>query len=393
MDNTTSGLNIFRAGTHTASDGTQHTFTADHVREIAASYDPKIAEAPLVVGHPQIDAPAYGWTQSLIERNGELYAQPAQVEPAFAELVNTGRYKKISASIYLPDTPGNPKPGQDYLKHIGFLGAAAPAVKGLRSASFAAGDGALEFSMPLAGLSSVLTDLFQRMRDYFVDRDGIEKADLIIPHWQIRSIGETANWPETHPSFSEAGSAAAPPLIRSDAMRSSQTDITPETTMSQQHNAAEFAERERKLNDQVSALDVREKALKDRETAALRADAVAFAEGLVKAGQVLPRHQAPLVELLTTLPSASPLSFSEGEQQVSKPAAAVLREFLTSLPKQVDFSEKSGAEGAALPVSFAGPPGAVVDATRAELHSKAVAYQRQHPGTAFVDAVKAVGGG
>lgn len=388
MNTTAPGLNIFAAGTHVASNGTKHTFTIDNLRDLAASYDPQLSEAPLVVGHPQLDAPAYGWTKSVVERDGHLFAEPTQVDAEFAELVNNGRYKKISASIYLPETPGNPKPGHYYLKHIGFLGAAAPAVKGLRSAQFAAGDGALEFSMPLAGLGSVLMDLFQRFRDYVVDRDGIDTADQVIPHWQIRSIGETANWPEKNQlSYAAPGSDAS--LIGAEAVNKPKP--TPEADMSQQ-DPAQFAERERQINEQKTSLDAREKALKDRETAAVRADALAFAEGLVADGKLLPRFKAPIVELLASLPGGQPLSFAEGDQQVSKAPGDIVREVLSSLPKQIDFSEKSGDAGDVGAVDFAGPVGAHVDAGRAQLHAKAIAYQRQNQGTTYLEAVKAVGG-
>lgn len=389
MNNTAPGLNIFREGTHVATDGTQHTFTTAQLRDIAASYDPQLHEAPLVVGHPTLDAPAYGWAKSIVERDGELYAEPTQVEPQFAELVNKGRFKKISASIYLPDTPGNPKPGHHYLKHVGFLGAAPPAVKGLRSAQFSAGDGALEFAAPLAGLGNVLTDLFQRVRDYVLDRDGIEKADQVIPHWQIRSIGETANWPDTYPSFAAAVDDNTPSLISTDALINPKPN--PETDMSQ-NNTAEFAEAQRKLNEQKTDLEAREKAIKDREQAALRTDAATFAESLVNDGKLLPRFKTPVVELLTSLHSGQALNFAEGGQQVSTSPAQVLRDVLTSLPKQIDFSEKSAGEFTAAPVTFAAPPGTVIDAGRAELHGKAQAYQRQHPNASFIEAVKAVGG-
>src|SRR5579883_1263984 len=140
-------LAIFRAGKHTSVDGRSVEFTPQAVREIADSYDPSALEAPLVVGHPQTDNPAYGWVKALsVDEDGTLYAEPQQVEPQFAEMVNAGRFKRISSSIYLPDSPGNPKPGRHYLKHVGFLGAAAPAVKGLPIASFAADDAALEFA-------------------------------------------------------------------------------------------------------------------------------------------------------------------------------------------------------------------------------------------------------
>ena len=70
--------------------------------------------------------------------DGVLLADPAQVDPAFAELVNDGKFKKVSACFYEADAPANPKPGSLYLRHVGFLGAQPPAIKGLKSVSFAA---------------------------------------------------------------------------------------------------------------------------------------------------------------------------------------------------------------------------------------------------------------
>ncbi|WP_237741485.1 hypothetical protein [Anabaena sp. PCC 7108] len=129
-------LEIFKAGKHTAMDGRTLSFGEGDVTASIKAYDPSIHEAPLVVGHPKADAPAYGWVKNLTGNTGLMQAIPHQVDPTFAEMVNAGRFKKISASFYTPDSPVNPVPGIYYLKHVGFLGAQAPAVKGLKSASF-----------------------------------------------------------------------------------------------------------------------------------------------------------------------------------------------------------------------------------------------------------------
>jgi hypothetical protein len=140
-------IEIFRPGSHTAMGGEELAFTAGDVAAIASSYDPETHEAPIVVGHPAHDLPAYGWVKGLAFRDGHLVAELDQVDPAFRELVQAGRYKKISASFYRPDAPANPKPGSWYLRHVGFLGAQAPAVKGLKPAQFAAEAlGVVEFS-------------------------------------------------------------------------------------------------------------------------------------------------------------------------------------------------------------------------------------------------------
>lgn len=131
---------IFKTGRHTATSGDVLDATPSLLAQIAAGYNPSLHESPAVVGHPKHDAPAYGWVRALSfdEPSGVLYADFAQVDPQFADWVAAGRYKKRSASFYTADHPSNPTPGKPYLRHVGFLGAQPPAVKGL--ADFAGTD-------------------------------------------------------------------------------------------------------------------------------------------------------------------------------------------------------------------------------------------------------------
>ena len=106
-------------------------------------------EAPIVIGHPSDNAPAYGWVSGLsFDEGAGLEAEPAQVEAQFAEMVADGRFKKVSASFYTPESASNPAPGVYYLRHVGFLGAQPPAVKGLKPVAFAEDDeGVVELPM------------------------------------------------------------------------------------------------------------------------------------------------------------------------------------------------------------------------------------------------------
>ena len=384
MNKPAAALHIFRAGKHVAADGKSYSFSEADVADLAASYDPQLSRAPLVVGHPKTDDPAYGWTGSLRFEGGNLFAEPTAVEPQFAEMVNTQRFSTISASIYLPDTPGNPTPGRHYLRHVGFLGAQAPGVKGLQRPEFAEDDQAIEFSMPIGrrvnSLGYYMKRLFQGLRDKTIETDGAEKAEQLIPQWCIDGIAEAAADDE---SLAAAFAAA---------------NNTPEIPMTQQNNgnAADFADRETQLTTRATEIEQREKALKDREDAARRTDATEFAEGLVQGGKLLPRQKAGVVELLLALPAGTTLNFSEGEGQAATDhdAPELLRTFLADLPKRVDFSEKSGGgiNDTAAPADFALPEGTTVDAGRMELHNKAVAHQKAHPGVDYMAAVKAVAG-
>ncbi len=116
------------------------SFSQSDLEAIAAAYDPRTHEAPIVVGHPKTDAPAYGWIEKVIAKADGLYAVPRQLNAEFSELVKGGAYKKISAAFYPRNASTNPKPGISYLRHIGFLGAEPPSIKGLQAIQFSEGD-------------------------------------------------------------------------------------------------------------------------------------------------------------------------------------------------------------------------------------------------------------
>lgn len=327
-------LAVFAPGTHTAMDGRTITFTPEDCIDLANSYDPSVSEAPFVIGHPSLTAPAYGWAERLEYRDGIVYAVPRQVNPAFAEAFNAGSYKKRSLSIYQPDSPGNPKPGHFYARHVGFLGAVPPGVKGLPDAQFAeaSGDnGPLEFALPWE--ADNLASLFQSIRDWVIQETTIEQADSIIPQWRIQSILDSAT--------DECKSIS--PLAYAE-----ETNVDPNKKTSSM--ATDFAEREAALAVREARLAAEEEVARTRQLKEKRTATVAFADGLVKGGSILPRQKTAIVEVLMNL-SQEPLSFSEGETTISQSPEALLREILSTKPAVVNFSEKTGTTDA--PVDFA----------------------------------------
>lgn len=127
------GLNdwveIFMGGKQIDSEGREHDGDA-MIDKAVATFDPGQHEPPAVIGHPEENAPAYAWVEDLATtfRDGVkiLLAKFKQVVPEFGQMVEQGLFKKRSASFY-PD---------GRLRHVGFLGAAAPAVKGLKDIGF-----------------------------------------------------------------------------------------------------------------------------------------------------------------------------------------------------------------------------------------------------------------
>lgn len=140
-------IKILRPGSFTSVEGVKVSFSAADLAQVAASYDAASDPAPIVVGHPKTDDPAFGWVGSLELDGDVLVARPSEIVPSLAEAVQAGHYRKISAQLYQPGDANSPKPEGWYLKHVGFLGAAAPAVKGLGQVSLAGGAGAITIEL------------------------------------------------------------------------------------------------------------------------------------------------------------------------------------------------------------------------------------------------------
>ena len=120
---------IFKTGSHTSDKGVTNNYSLEDLNFIAKSYNPDEDEAPIVVGHPADNSPAYGWISSIeVTEDGKLVADAPddKIHPDFLTAVQEGRYKKRSISL----TPDGK------LRHVGFLGGAAPAVKGLADIQF-----------------------------------------------------------------------------------------------------------------------------------------------------------------------------------------------------------------------------------------------------------------
>jgi hypothetical protein len=121
-------IEVFRAGNY----GAKGNYTVADLDRVVAAYDPTHHEAPAVIGHPETNGPAWGWVKQLQRSGDKLLATFNQVAPEFAEMVDAGRFKKRSASFYR-DPATKQVTG---LRHVGFLGAKPPDIKGLKDVQF-----------------------------------------------------------------------------------------------------------------------------------------------------------------------------------------------------------------------------------------------------------------
>ncbi len=336
---------ILKAGTFTDSAGRSHTFSETDLDAIVSGYDPAQHEAPIVIGHPKSNAPAYGWIERLKRVGDTLLAAPKALVPEFVEMVNQGLFKKRSVSLF-PDRT---------LRHVGFLGAAPPAVKGLSDVTFAQVDETIaleqdgqaafaEETPPAAAgeksprdfsdwrvpsIGRILTNL----REWLIEKFGSETADKIVSSYDL---DELKQWiPETAPA-AVAMSAAAAPEIPVDAA--------------------------------TQAENLRLKAELEKERARTRrTDAASFCEELTREGRLIPAVRADCLDLMEVLHGIGEFEFAEGgKASPLERFQALLRKF----PKAVALEEI--ARGGAATVDMTDPKAIAASAIEfQELEKKA----------------------
>lgn len=372
---------FFKPGKHRAESGDVIEFTEADVQQIVETYDPKLHEAPLVIGHPKMDAPAYGLVQSVeLAEGGITVAIPHKVHQDFADGVRDGRYSKRSASLYTPQHPNNPTPGKWYLRHIGFLGAHPPAVKGLPEVgfgeteegvvSFAVGgddDGTLQFGdyndarllRMLRGLKNLL------LGNAGFAKDAVEEA---LPEWGFEAATESAlQSDDTDSDFSEG----------------EHTAMTPEQLAQREADIAKREQAVQAKEAQFAELETREQKLTEKEQAARTAEIASFCDGLIADGKLLPAHKDGMVAFMATLPLDAAVEFGEGDQAQKKQSLDFFQDFLQTLPKQVEFAELGkGDEVPTLRHDF----GESVDEASLDVWNRAKAIQKSE-GITFSEAL------
>lgn len=319
-------IEIFKGGRQVDSSGRVHDGDAIIDRALA-NFNASEHEPPLVIGHPRDNAPAWGWVGGLraetVAGVKRLLAQPRQVAPEFAELVRLGRFKKRSASFY----------ADGRLRHVGFLGAMPPAVKGLADVAFAeGGELTFEFSDPAESLP---VRAFRRLREWLISSQGQEVADTVLPADDLNHMQTEASRPEPDvstaaPAFSEAAKSTEEPTMAENTPTFSEADLATAVAKAQDEARAQvLAEVHQREQERLAA---------ERQTAV-----TAFCEQGLEAGRIAPAWvKSGLKEFLLSLPAGSSNFGEAGE----KSPYAWFTEFLQSLPKLVEFKELAGRDNA-----------------------------------------------
>jgi hypothetical protein len=314
-------IEVFRTGKHPGSD---HLYTAADLDTMVSLYNPAAHEAPVVIGHPTGNAPAFGWVKSLCRKGSVLFAELGDLAPEFVDAWKAGRYKKRSISHY-PDLS---------LRHVGFLGAMPPVVKGLADAQFSEQPGTtIEFMESDEAYSfRNVGRLFGQVRDFLIEKFGLESADKILPKWDVDNLASTQ---ATEPAMAFAEKPANQNQGASVNLEQAlakiaqlEADLTAEKS-----NATSFSEKATAIATELSTLKAEvatgKKAARTKEFSEL-------CDKLISEGRLAPVNKPmTIVSLELAAEAGETRNFAEGE----KKPLDMIKETLTASPVVLEFSE------------------------------------------------------
>ena len=305
---------------------------------------------------------------------------PEQVDPWLKDEVRKGHYKKVSMGFY-PDLG---------IRHLGFLGAMPPAVKGLKEVRFsekAAWEIETDFQYMDYWQQETVKSIFQRMRDWMIDKFGLEEADKVIGSYDLDALKPEPK--ET--SAVAAGFSLRDPLAITQSFSSddsnkpadakamadkggkkmdvakmiadfkalilgAEKELTPPDPGGAKFTEAEVQAREAKATKDAETIAFAEvekqkkekeeaqKKLKEIETNARKAEIHSFCESLAKGEKLIPAWtKMGIEEFIFNLDSNQPIQFSEGQDKKSR--SQWFMDFLKELPKLITFSEVAGGKG------------------------------------------------
>lgn len=374
-------VEAFKVGKVTDMAGKEHDFSEADLEDLNEGIHEQLKagyQPPLVKGHPKVDDPRVGSIVDSKVEDNVLKVKLDDVSNDFAEEVKKGGFKYLSASIY-----SNLKKG---LRHLGALGAHAPAMKGMAPLCFGEGcfaevdKGVTEQDVSMFAESfawdrlvpasvferlvyrfSALGRMFRSQREQLIEKEGIEAADKVFPEYVVKDVEDAESILKDAKDFPKQT-----PPVQATAAKDAQssfgdhdetTDSAPlengeqnpqPTTPPHDEPTASIPEghssEAARLSEENAALKAENDALKADKLAAerLRAGA-AFSETLDKAiadgrcNQVLKDNLMKVFGVCQEVPVDGEGCFGEGDDRVN--IADVLAKTVAALPKIVDFGE------------------------------------------------------
>lgn len=328
-------IEVFRAGTHVDSKGVERTFIQADLDQMVANQ--AIGAAPAVLGHPKHNDPAYAWTKSVKRDGDSLFVKFGDINPAFEQAVEKKAYTNRSVSVFQDKNHGW------RIRHVGWLGAVAPALDGLKPVEFADADAdVIEFMgdddavRSLIWATQGIAGLFRGFREYLIEQSGVDVADRVVPGWQIDSLTSSAERASAALDADNDDQPAYSAPTPNGGRMATQEELD---KIKADAKAAAEAEADKKFAAQGQELSELRKQRKDERIGVV-------VNAWKAAGLVTPAEEPGLREFMGALEDqAAEISFSSAaDKEVKKAPKDWFADFVASRKPLVKLGKHSGAD-------------------------------------------------
>lgn len=381
---------FLKPGTFTAMNGKVvkiEDSTLDTIIDATKNFAYQDDDFPLVIGHPKTDSPAYGWiNKNSIVKEGDVLVALAEEDnlvPEMKEWFGKKLYKKVSVKLR-PDFS---------IAHIGFLGANPPAVTGLPAVALSENDNGIELEFAEYELAPWyfrnVSRIFRRIKNYIIEKDGLEKADALINEYEIDELSTPPRVWEKEPArnFSENENENSIINLSEEEMKSLEalqaqvTELNAKITAQSAEIASLTSEKTAVLNEANSL-----------KAAQKRSEFLSFCESNEVKNKIKDGEKAELVETLLALDAVEAFEFGEGEEKKTISPVETVKGLLKRLPDVVELGERATNSTAADDTSdvdvseFAEKN---VDPESMELHKRVIKLSKAE-NISYADALKKV---
>lgn len=351
-------------------------YTHEDLKEIANNFNLLKGEVkpPVKLGHSESqklleadDLPAGGWVTGLKVAGDKLIANISDVPRKIYELIKNRAYKRKSAEIYPQYTGADGKKYGKVLRAIAFLGSATPAINTLndllarysgdrkqkfKTYNFNKGGGEKMKTLGISVSSETFSEDFQKkfneaMKTAFGEEVAIKfEGDTETVEGLKKRIAELEKEIEDYRHHDDEEDM--------EKMKA-KYDETIKTLNETKAKLTDAEAKAAKLADTEIKLTQAQTKLQENEVKAHKAEVNTFIEKAKADGKILPKHEKLLSALLGQIDKKSVIKFmdnvkvkgadgteTEEEKEVEKTPLEMVKTFVESLPKMVEFEEISG---------------------------------------------------
>ena len=200
----------------------------------------------------------------------------------------------------------------------------------------------------------ITSSLWRRLREFFIEKFGLESADSVIPDFLVQDLEAEARRPASDdPEFTEPA------------------DEDPAMNEQQKAERDKLEQDRKKLEAEQAAFAEQQAALAKEKTELREREHATHVDGLVAKGKVAPAEKARIVAFMATLDDEQIVEFAEGEgddaKTVKGTALELYRQQLEARAEVVDLKERTK--------SAPGDPGEGM--SDIEIANRAVAYRER----------------